>query len=249
MNNVAGQFWLGLPTTPKRRDGLQDLVTWQLGPARKVLDDTDRDTLLDSDVRNAGCGARSVAQTVLPIHETRFDASDVDVVESGGLAGVHRLRATDAHRNEQTGADIDTAAKQGRNCLALTRPVAHLGTLADILTEQGHRPIRMQGGMTTRQRREAVAQLMAVGAGGGIVVVGSTPFIGEAFAAPALDTLFLAAPLSYDDPLVQCVGRILRAALGKTHAIVDDYVDAATPILATSPAKPTPRHRALGVAS
>lgn len=30
----AARYWLGLTATPKRRDGLDDLVTWQLGPIR-----------------------------------------------------------------------------------------------------------------------------------------------------------------------------------------------------------------------
>ncbi|HEX7373938.1 MAG TPA: DEAD/DEAH box helicase family protein [Steroidobacteraceae bacterium] len=244
IKNVAAQFWLGLTATPKRRDGLQDLVTWQLGPVRHVLDDSDRGTLLEGNSDFGG--GRGVASRALFIHETSFDASDVDVTEPGGLAEVQRLLATDATRNEQIVADIDAAAKLGRNCLVLTRRVAHLEILADLLRERGHESILMQGGMTTGERRSAVAQLAAVEAGGGIVVVGTTPFIGEGFDAPALDTLFLAAPISYDGLLVQCAGRILRAFPGKADAIVHDYVDAATPVLAASLTKRMPGYRALG---
>ena len=34
---VAARFWLGLTATPTRRDGLGELVTWQLGPVRHVI--------------------------------------------------------------------------------------------------------------------------------------------------------------------------------------------------------------------
>lgn len=248
VKHVAAQFWLGLTATPKRRDGLQDLVTWQLGPVRHVLDESDRGTLLDSDITGGDGGARGVARRVLHIHETAFDAGNVDVTEPGGLAEVHRLLAVDALRNEQIAADVDVAMKQGRNCLVLTRRVAHVENLAEMLRQRGHRPILMQGGMTTGERRDAVAQLAAADAGDGIVVVGTTPFIGEGFDAPALDTLFLAAPISYDGLLIQCAGRILRSAPGKTDAIVHDYVDAATPVLAASLTKRMPGYRALGFA-
>lgn len=244
VKKVASQFWLGLTATPKRRDGLQDLVAWQIGPVRHVLDESGRGTLLDS-ASDIG-GSQGVARRVLHIHETAFHAGDVDLVEPGALAEVHRLLAADAKRNEQMVVDIEAAVEQGRNCLVLTRRVAHLELLAGLLTERGHRPIRMQGGMTIGQRRDAVARVASAAAGAGIVVVGTTPFIGEGFDAPALDTLFLAAPISYDGLLVQCVGRILRAAPGKTDAIVHDYHDAATPILSASLAKRKPGYRALG---
>lgn len=37
VKKVAAQFWLGLTATPARRDGLGELVTWQLGPIRHTM--------------------------------------------------------------------------------------------------------------------------------------------------------------------------------------------------------------------
>ena len=83
-------------------------------------------------------------------------------------------------------------------------------------------------------------------AGDGVLVIGTTPFIGEGFDAPALDTLFLAAPISFDGLLIQCAGRVVRAAPGKDVAEVHDYHDPATPILAASLQRRMPGYRALG---
>ena len=82
--------------------------------------------------------------------------------------------------------------------------------------------------MSTTDRRAAVDRLADAKAGDGVLVIGTTPFIGEGFDAPALDTLFLAAPVSYDGLLVQCAGRVIRAAPGKDTAEVHDYHDPAT---------------------
>jgi superfamily II DNA or RNA helicase len=104
----------------------------------------------------------------------------------------------------------------------------------------------MQGGLPAAQRRAIVSRLADAKAGDGVLVIGTTPFIGEGFDAPALDTLFLAAPISYDGLLVQCAGRVIRTAPGKDVAEVHDYHDRATPILAASLQRRMPGYRALG---
>ncbi|PRY16564.1 hypothetical protein CLV70_1631 [Pseudosporangium ferrugineum] len=100
--------------------------------------------------------------------------------------------------------------------------------------------------MTAAARRAAVDRLTEAKVGDGILVIGTTPFIGEGFDAPVLDTLFLAGPISFDGLLVQCAGRVIRAAPGKDLAEVHDYHDQATPILAVSLQRRMPGYRALG---
>jgi superfamily II DNA or RNA helicase len=78
-----------------------------------------------------------------------------------------------------------------------------------------------------------------------VLVLGTTPFIGEGFDAPALDTLFLAAPISFPGLLVQCAGRVVRSAPGKDVAEVHDYHDAAVPVLAASLQRRRPGYSAL----
>jgi superfamily II DNA or RNA helicase len=128
----------------------------------------------------------------------------------------------------------------------LTRRIAHVEILAALLAARGHEALMMQGGMNTADRRAAVGQLAEAKAGDGILVIGTTPFIGEGFDAPALDTLFLAGPISYDGLLIQCAGRVIRAAPGKDTAEVHDYHDPAAPILAVSLQRRMPGYRTLG---
>jgi len=238
---MAARFWLGLTATPKRRDGLGDLATWQLGPIRHVIGVTsDSGTLLATDSTEAG------PRRELHVHDTSFAFGEVDFSDPAALAEVQRALIADEDRNDQIVADILEALRRRRNCLVLTRRVAHVETLAQRLTSEGQRPLVLQGSMSGSERRSIVAELADAHPGDAIVVVGTTPFIGEGFDVPALDTLFLAGPISFDGLLIQCAGRVVRSLRGKEVAEVHDYHDVATPILAASLRRRMPGYRALG---
>ena len=239
VKRIAAQFWLGLTATPTRRDGLAPLVTWQLGPVRHTMTDREHGTI------TAAFDLATGVQRVLHIHETTFQIADLDLEAPGALTEAHRLLAIDEARNTQIADDVTASLGRGRNCLVLTRRVAHVEALTTILTRRGHQPIVLQGSMSTTDRRAAVARLGDAKAGDGLLVIGTTPFIGEGFDAPALDTLFLAGPISYDGLLIQCAGRVVRAAPGKDTAEVHDYHDPATPILAASLQRRMPGYRTL----
>lgn len=242
VKQIGAQFWLGLTATPVRRDGLGEIVTWQLGPVRHTMTQDDQGTLVDAWETDAG------PRRLLYVHETKF-RSDVELSSPGALAAVHRSLVADEVRNTQIGGDLVAALGRGRNCLVLTRRVAHVDILASLLSVRGHEALVLQGGMSAADRRAVVNRLAEAKAGDGLLVIGTTPFIGEGFDAPALDTLFLAAPVSFDGLLIQCAGRVIRAAPGKDVAEVHDYHDRATPILATSLQRRMPGYRALGFTS
>ena len=79
-----------------------------------------------------------------------------------------------------------------------------------------------------------------------MLVVATGPYVGEGFDCPALDTLFLAAPIAFKGRLVQYVGRVLRAAPGKHVVEVHDYHDIDTSVLASSLRKRAPGYTSLG---
>ncbi len=78
------------------------------------------------------------------------------------------------------------------------------------------------------------------------LVVATGPYAGEGFDCPALDTLFLAAPVANKGSLTQYVGRILRSHEDKTTAEVHDYLDERTGVLAAMLAKRAPGYAGLG---
>jgi len=71
-----------------------------------------------------------------------------------------------------------------RNCLVLTRRVAHLDALAALLAARGHQPLVLQGGMSASDRRAAVDRLADTRPGDGVLLIGTTPFIGEGCGSP-----------------------------------------------------------------
>ncbi|MDO5628229.1 MAG: DEAD/DEAH box helicase family protein [Mobilicoccus sp.] len=240
LKHSRARYQLGLTATPTRRDGLGDLVTWQLGPIRHTLDpkgEVGPETLLSEP---------AAQRRELHVHETTFDQGPIDLADVGALAGLHLALAHDAARNTQIVNDIEQALEASRNCLVLTRRVAHVDALVVMLMERGRSPLVLRGGMSVTQRRDVVDSLADLRPGAGALLVGTAPFLGEGFDVPALDTLFLAAPISFPGLLIQCAGRVVRACPGKSLAQVHDYHDAAAPILASSLRKRMPGYRHLG---
>jgi len=101
--------------------------------------------------------------------------------------------------------------------------------------------------MGAKARAAALARLQPDDSGQHpLLVVATGSFIGEGFDCPALDTLFLAAPIAFKGRLVQYVGRILRPYPGKITAEVHDYHDTLTGVLASSLARRAPGYTSLG---
>ena len=243
MRKPPSQFWLGLTATPERRDGLAELVIWQLGPIRHTVTAApawdEPGTLLHA-LRSAPGPRR-----VLHVHRTGFRHGELDPTVAGAIAEVHRALAADPARSALIADDVAAALARGRNCLVLTRRIAHLEGLVSLMAERRHTALVLQGGMNATDRRAVIGALADARPGDGVLVIGTTPFIGEGFDAPALDALFLAAPISYPGILVQCAGRVVRAAPGKDTAEVHDYHAAAVPVVAASLQRRMPGYKAL----
>lgn len=86
--------------------------------------------------------------------------------------------------------------------------------------------------MTSKQRRLALENLHELRRDGRkVLLVSSASLIGEGFDLPALDTMILATPLSFEGRMIQYAGRIHRLADGKTDVQMIDYVDFSSAML------------------
>jgi superfamily II DNA or RNA helicase len=241
VKQVPARRWLGLTATPYRRDQLDDLIALQLGPVRHTIVRPPDGTLSarDSDAPQP--------KPVLHVHTTayHYDGS-ADPSEPGGISAIYRDLAANEARNRQIVDDVIDAHTRGRHCLVLTQWVGHLTVLDALLREHGLDPVVLRGGTGAKARAAALARLDPATSDGPLLAVATGSYVGEGFDCPALDTLFLTAPIAFKGRLVQFVGRILRSHPDKTTAEVHDYHDVRTGVLASSLAKRAPGYTSLG---
>jgi len=232
VKQIPARYWLGLTATPYRRDKLDDLIAMQTGPIRHTI----ATPHLSSGIPTLpGISPGGRPTPVLYLHATSYRyAGDADPAVPGGMTVIYRDLIASEARTHQVITDVAAAYQQGRNCLVLTNWITHLQKLTDGLRAAGHDPVMLRGGMGAKDRAAALARLRPEPNKPPLLVVATGPYAGEGFDCPPLDTLFLAAPISYKGKLVQYAGRILRPYHGKTTAEVHDYVDERTGVLASS---------------
>jgi superfamily II DNA or RNA helicase len=182
------------------------------------------------------------------VHPTQFRyTGHADPSAPGGMAEIYRALIADEARLEQIITDVIAAHTDGANILVLTTWIDHLNAIAERLHAAGKSVVVLSGQMKARRRREISEQLANHPADTEpLLIVGTSSFIGEGFDCPDLDTLFLAALITFKNRLVQYVGRITRPHPAKTTATVHDYHDELTPVLASSLRKRAPGYAKMG---
>lgn len=219
LSRIAARYWLGLTATPERRDGLEDLIYHQLGSHHVAIDQpsTGQLSVDGSDLLTP--------HPLLHLHPTEFQyRGDADPNAPGGMAEIYRALVADQARLDQIVNDVVTASETGANILVLTTWVEHLNAITDRLEAAGKIVTVLSGGMKARERRQIADQLANYTPNSDpLLIVGTSSFIGEGFDCPALNTLFLAAPITFKNRLVQYIGRVTRPFPSKSTATVHDY--------------------------
>lgn len=192
---------------------------------------------------SARSAARPFAQRVIP-RPTGFRLPET--AEAPGIQAVYTALASDAQRNALICADLIAALKEGRTPLLLTERTEHLAELARRLAGTVDQLIVLHGGMGTRQRRAALAQLEALPADAAVALLATGRYAGEGFDQARLDTLLLALPVSWQGTLRQYAGRLHRLHPDKREVRIYDYVDAEVPVLARMYQKRLRGYRTMG---
>jgi superfamily II DNA or RNA helicase len=238
VSQISAAWWLGLTATPERKDGLEQVTNWQLGPVRHVITDTlpSQATLVTP---------YNGPHRDLQLHETTFRcATDLDLAQPGAITQLGGLLAADTDRNQQIALDIAAALDQGRKCLILSRRRDHLTALAALLPQA--EALIMRGGTGARELAAIRERIADTNPEDALLVMTTVPYGGEGFDAPIIDTVFLVGPISYPGLVVQAVGRALRRHEGKTHVVVHDYLDTNVPVLKAQYSRRRMAYRQMG---
>ena len=233
LSEVKARYLVGLTATPQRRDGHHPITEMQLGPIRYTVDPRSQ-------------AARRPFDHRLVVRETahRLGESAVD----SGIQGLYGALAADGERNRQILNDVIAALEAGRSPILLTERKDHLEYFAAALRKVARHVVVLQGGMSTKERREVAAQLAAIPDTEERIVLATGRYIGEGFDDARLDTLFLALPISWKGTLIQYTGRLHRLHPRKAEVQIFDYVDREVPMLLRMFEKRLRTYRAIGYA-
>jgi len=210
LKNLPAKYILGLTATAYRKDKLERLMNFYLGPIIQSKDKTD--------TVNEGKDENKVT-THLIAKKTNFttaNTSDFNEISS--------IIITDNERNQLIANDIVEAIQLGAKCLILTERVDHCKTLLELMRKnlKGVQATTFTGRATKKSRENLFKRIKQ---NRFQVLVATGKVVGEGFDWPELTHLFLTFPFSWKGKLIQYVGRVQRQAENKQAAYVYDYID------------------------
>ena len=248
LKHAHAHYVLGLTATPVRKDGHHPIIFMQCGPIRfrvhpkqqvehsrctyVVIPRYTGFTPVENEANPSGIFAQGIESPGCDAVPISADISAAPASFPG--AGIQTLFAKlsrDDGRTSMIVEDVLAALDQNRFPLVLTERTGHLEQLTALLREQKARVIQLRGGMSSRQRREAIEQIQNDSDPRPFVITATGRYAGEGFDVARLDTLFLAMPISWRGTLQQYVGRLHREHTDKTEVRVYDYVDSGVPAL------------------
>lgn len=209
LKNVLPKYILGFTATPKRQDGLEKLMYFQLGD---VLFESKPDS-----VKFSQMAYRCDTGTSFP--KTWLDGS-----ETIKITQVYQYLQDNEERSFLIANQISEAVQMDRKCLVLSERKEHISILSKLLKAKSISAIELHGGVTAKIRKQRIADMQA-GLPNKTVVIATGKYVGEGFDLPYLDSLFLALPISWKGTVAQYAGRIQRHHPSKSEVTVYDFVD------------------------
>ncbi len=211
LKQLPARYVLGLSATPYRKDGLEKIMFLQCGPIRFEMDPLQTSNLVKE----------------VTIHETSLVFPEELGRQPPYHVLIHHLVSNES-RNRLISSKVSKALDQNRFPLLVSDRKDHLDMLGQMILPMNPdvELIVLEGVMSTKQRRAALAKLDELKAQNKkIILMATASLIGEGFDMPALDTLVFATPLSFEGRLIQYAGRIHRESENKISAQIIDFVD------------------------
>jgi superfamily II DNA or RNA helicase len=196
---------LGVTATPERLDG-------------KGLRD-----VFDALVRGPEV-ADLIAQGFLAVPRYYTPPSGVDMADAKISGGDYRREDAEAAVDKPriTGDAVEHYRKlcPGKPAVAFCASIKHAEHVAEQFRLSGFRAATLDGTLTDHDRRERVRDL----GNGRLHVLSSCEIINEGFDLPIVTAAILLRPTASLGLHLQQIGRVLRPAPGKEHAIILDHV-------------------------
>lgn len=201
--------------TPKREDGKEQKVYMQFGPVRYRLTAKDRAKM------------QKFEHYIYPRFTSLVNTSG----QVWNMNESYKELILNMRRNRQIIDDVVECVRNGRTPVILTKFTEHAKILKEMLEGKIQHIFLLQGGKSNREREKITDELKNVPEGESVVLVAIGKYIGEGFNYPRLDTMMLAAPISWQGNVEQYAGRLHRDYEGKSEVIIYDYVDAHVKVL------------------
>lgn len=209
MQKVNARYVYGVLATPNRSDNLDKIIYMLLGPVRHRY--TAKERAIE----------QRIGHYVYPRYTRVIDTDESrnDINEAYSLISSSRAR------NDMILEDTSACVKKGRTPVILTRYKEQAKYLYDHLQMDADHVLILYGDNSNKENSHVRQQLKEISRNQSLILVATGQKIGEGFDYPRLDTLMLAAPVSFSGRLEQYLGRLNRDYEGKSEVIVYDYID------------------------
>ena len=209
LQKVNAKYVYGVTATPKRDDNLEKIIHMLLGPIRHSYNARER-------ALEQGIG-HYVYPRYTRVTDTREDRKDIN--------GAYALIGNSTVRNDMILEDTRACVKAGRTPVILTRYKEQAKYLHENLQKDAGHVFLFYGDNSDKENSMIRQCLKEVSKDESLILVATGQKIGEGFDHPRLDTLMLAAPVSFEGRLEQYIGRLNRDYEGKKEVVVYDYID------------------------
>ena len=210
MQKVNARYVYGVSATPMRGDHLEKVIYMLLGPIRH------------SYTAKEQAEAQGIGHFVIPRFTRVIDTSE----SKNDITGSYDLISKNQMRSNMIVEDTKTVIASGRTPVILTRYKEQAKYLYDALAASADHVFLLYGDNSDKENSEIRRTLKEIPDQESLILIATGQKIGEGFDFPRLDTLMLAAPVSFTGRLEQYVGRLHRDYAGKKDVVVYDYIDA-----------------------
>ena len=214
LNTVMAKCVYGFTATPKRYDSQDKKMYFQLGQIRYRFTAKDR----------------SKEQDIDHLVNPRFTSLTQPGAVSNDYNKMLDLVIEDDLRNQLVVKDVLKCVEKGRTPIVLTKRVAHAEHLYQMLEGKADHVLNMAGRQSAKEMRELIEERRSIRDDESVILISTGSKAGEGFNYPRLDTLMLAAPVSWEGSIEQYAGRLNRDYPSKKNVIIFDYVDSGIPM-------------------